>query len=111
LRVADTAGRPRPPGLFLCIFQETAAMTEKIGEVVTKWWPLILATLLSVCAVASMWGISTAQIASLGTGQARIEAKLEVINAELGAAKTAAAIATMEVGELRERVREIAGRR
>lgn len=86
-------------------------MTEKIGEVVTKWWPMLLATLLAVGGIASMWGVSTAQISALGAGQARIEGKLETIGAELSVAKTSAAVAAMEIAEFRERLRAVEGRR
>jgi hypothetical protein len=86
-------------------------MTEKLGEVVTKWWPVLLATLLAVCGIASMWGVSTAQISSLGAGQARIETKLEAITQDLGAVKTGAAVAAIEISEFRERLRTVEQRR
>lgn len=82
-------------------------MAEKIGELFAKWWGVILATIIAGAGIASAWGFSTAQIAALGAGQSRIEAKLETITTDLQAAKTAAAVAAMEVMEFRERLRTV----
>ncbi len=86
-------------------------MTEKLGEAVTKWWPVLLATMLTICGIASMWGVSTAQISSLAAGQARIESKLEAITQDLASTKTAAAVTAIEISEFRERLRAAEQRR
>jgi TolA-binding protein len=51
--------------------------TEKLGDTVSKWWPVILATTLAIIGGAVAWGITTAQIISLASGQTRIEANQE----------------------------------
>jgi TolA-binding protein len=62
--------------------------TEKLGDTVSKWWPVILATTLAIIGGAVAWGITTAQIISLASGQTRIEASQEAGHAVIIALST-----------------------
>jgi hypothetical protein len=79
-------------------------MTERIGAIVRAYWLV----LVGIIAAAAAWGTSTAQIAYLGKGLDRIEAKIDATN--LSADKVAVQYAG-DFADLSARVKALEARR
>jgi hypothetical protein len=85
-------------------------MTEKAGELLRSYWPIIVA----LFAIAAAWGVSTAQIAGLADSNKAIMIELRentravsAVQSTLAAQQAKTDAAAEGLADLRLRVREM----
>ena len=78
-----------------------------LDALVRNYWPVLAA----LVAVAVAWGVSTAQIASVGSAVSRLDGKIDVFTDQVAGVKASSQYNDREIADLRDRVWKLEAKR